>query len=30
MPLSIQVIGLPYQEEMVLHGINIINSAIHQ
>lgn len=28
MPLSIQVVGLPFQEEAVLHGMQILQSAI--
>lgn len=30
MPLAIQVIGLPYQEEMVLRGVEILDATVHQ
>ena len=26
MPIGIQIIGLPYNEEIVLHGMNLIDS----
>lgn len=28
MPLSLQIIGLPYQEEMVLRGLKLMDSAM--
>ncbi|KAK4023136.1 vitamin D3 hydroxylase-associated protein [Daphnia magna] len=30
MPLAIQVVGLPYQEEMVLRGMKVLDTTIHQ
>ena len=26
MPIGLQIIGLPYQEEKVLHGLNIFDA----
>jgi hypothetical protein len=30
MPLAIQMIGLPYQEEMVLRGMEVLDAAMRQ
>ncbi|KAK4024246.1 hypothetical protein OUZ56_009631 [Daphnia magna] len=30
MPLEIQIVGLPYEEEMDLHGMDALDAAIRQ